>query len=83
MGAKGVAEGGCTGGPPAIVNAVLDALSPLGIKGLDMPLRPEKIWQTVQAARAGKLKQPEPTLPEFLADEPGGQEENSKTYVFE
>jgi aerobic carbon-monoxide dehydrogenase large subunit len=83
MGAKGVGEGGCTGGPPAIVNAVLDALSPLGIKAIDMPLRPEKIWQVVQAVRAGTLKQPESALPEFLADEPGGQEENSKTYVFE
>jgi aerobic carbon-monoxide dehydrogenase large subunit len=83
MGAKGVGEGGCTGGPPAIVNAVLDALSPLGIKAIDMPLRPEKIWQMVQAARTGTLEQPEPTLPEFLVDEPVRPTEGAGTYVFE
>jgi carbon-monoxide dehydrogenase large subunit len=53
LGAKGVGEAGCIGGPPAIVNAVLDALSPLGIKTVDMPLRPEKIWALLQAARNG------------------------------
>ena len=83
LGAKGIAEGGCTGGPPAIVNAVLDALAPLGIKSMDMPLRPEKIWQAVQAALAGKLEQSDPVLPDFLADEVAGQEENPRTYVFE
>ena len=49
LGAKGVGESGCIGAPPAIVNAVLDALAPLGIKTIDMPLRPEKIWQLVHA----------------------------------
>jgi len=49
LGAKGVGEAGCVGAPPAIVNAVLDALSPLGIKAIDMPLRPEKIWKLLQA----------------------------------
>jgi len=53
LGAKGVGEAGCIGGPPAIVNAVLDALSPLGIKTIDMPLRPEKIWTLLQSARNG------------------------------
>ena len=48
--AKGAGESGCIGGPPAIVNAVLDALAPLGITSIDMPLRPEKIWSLVQAA---------------------------------
>lgn len=47
LGAKGVGEAGCIGAPPAIVNAVLDALAPLGIKAIDMPLRPEKVWQLV------------------------------------
>ena len=47
LGAKGTGESGCIGGPPAIVNAVLDALSPLGIKTIDMPLKPEKIWADV------------------------------------
>jgi len=55
LGAKGAGESGCIGGPPAIVNAVLDALSPLGIKTIDMPLKPEKIWALLQAARRGTL----------------------------
>jgi carbon-monoxide dehydrogenase large subunit len=44
LGAKGVGEAGTIAAPPTIVNAVLDALAPLGITALDMPLRPEKIW---------------------------------------
>jgi carbon-monoxide dehydrogenase large subunit len=53
LGVKGVGESGCIGAPPAIVNAVLDALSPFGIKTIDMPLRPEKIWTLLQAAQHG------------------------------
>ena len=59
LGAKGAGESGCIGGPPAIVNAVLDALSPLGIKTIDMPLKPEKIWALMQASRQGTLIQSE------------------------
>jgi carbon-monoxide dehydrogenase large subunit len=59
LGAKGAGESGCIGAPPAIVNAVLDALAPLGIQTLDMPLRPEKIWTLVQAARSGTNHQAE------------------------
>jgi carbon-monoxide dehydrogenase large subunit len=62
LGAKGAGESGCIGAPPAIVNAALDALSPLGIKTLDMPLKPEKIWTLVQAARRGTLSQSEPSV---------------------
>ena len=63
LGAKGVGEAGCIAAPPAIVNAVLDALTPLGVKTIDMPLKPEKVWALIQAARQGPLGQPEPTLP--------------------
>jgi carbon-monoxide dehydrogenase large subunit len=66
LGAKGVGEAGCIGAPPTIVNAVLDALAPLGIKTIDMPLKPEKVWALIQAARQGTLEQPEPTIPEFF-----------------
>ena len=45
LGAKGVGEAGCIGAPPAVVNAVLDALAPLGVREIDMPLKPEKIWE--------------------------------------
>lgn len=67
LGAKGAGESGCIGGPPAIVNAVLDSLFPLGITTIDMPLRPEKVWTLLQAAQQGILTQAEPSLPTFLA----------------
>ncbi len=66
LGAKGAGESGCIGGPPAIVNAVLDALAPLGIKTIDMPMKPETIWTLLQAARQGTLTQSDPSpLPVF------------------
>jgi aerobic carbon-monoxide dehydrogenase large subunit len=65
LGVKGVGEAGCIGAPPAIVNAVLDALAPLGIQTIDMPLKPEKVWAVIQDARRGALEQPEPVLPIF------------------
>jgi carbon-monoxide dehydrogenase large subunit len=51
LGAKGVGESGCIAAPPAIVNAVLDALVPLGIKAIDMPVTADKIWSLLKAAR--------------------------------
>jgi len=58
LGAKGVGEAGTIGVPAAIVNAVLDALSPFGVTHLDMPLTSQKIWKAVRAGtgpeRAGK-----------------------------
>ncbi|MBX6341127.1 MAG: hypothetical protein IRY97_01610, partial [Thermomicrobiaceae bacterium] len=51
LGVKGVGEAGTTGAPPALVNAVLDALAPLGIRTLDMPLTPQRVWQAIQRAR--------------------------------
>src|SRR5437764_7342502 len=47
MGVKGVGEAGTIGATPAIVNAVVDALAPLGVRHIDMPLKPEKIWQII------------------------------------
>ena len=52
LGAKGAGEAGTIAAPPTIVNAVLDALAPLGITGVDMPLRPEKIWALMRDAAA-------------------------------
>ena len=52
LGVKGVGEAGTIGCSPAVVNSVVDALSPLGVKHIDMPLTPEKIWRLVQGARA-------------------------------
>ncbi len=45
LGAKGVGEAGAIGAPPAIVNAVVDALSPFGVRDVDMPLTPETVWR--------------------------------------
>src|SRR5260370_41023959 len=51
LGAKGAGEAGTVGALPAIVNAVIDALAPLGVKDLDMPATSERIWQAMRAAR--------------------------------
>ena len=53
LGVKGVGESGCTGSLPALANAVMDALRPLGIGHLDMPLTPAKVWHAIHAARKG------------------------------
>ncbi|HEV3311262.1 MAG TPA: xanthine dehydrogenase family protein molybdopterin-binding subunit [Chloroflexota bacterium] len=52
LGVKGVGEAGSIGSTPAIVNAVVDALSPMGITHVDMPLTPYKVWNAIQNARA-------------------------------
>jgi len=51
LGVKGAGEAGCIGGPPAIVNAVLDALAPYGVTDLDMPLRPSQVWEAIRKAQ--------------------------------
>ena len=51
LGAKGVGESGCTASLPALTNAVLDALRPLGVQHLDMPLTPNKLWHALQLAK--------------------------------
>jgi carbon-monoxide dehydrogenase large subunit len=52
LGVKGVGEAGTIGCSPAVVNSVVDALSPLGVRHLDMPLTPEKIWRVIAAGGA-------------------------------
>jgi carbon-monoxide dehydrogenase large subunit len=49
LGVKGVGEAGTIGATPAIVNAVVDALSPYGVKHVDMPVRPENVWKLINA----------------------------------
>jgi carbon-monoxide dehydrogenase large subunit len=51
LGVKGAGETGTIASTPAVVNAVVDALAPLGIRHLDMPLTPERVWRAMQAAR--------------------------------
>ncbi|MFP5331905.1 MAG: xanthine dehydrogenase family protein molybdopterin-binding subunit [Acidimicrobiia bacterium] len=50
LGAKGAGEAGCIGLPPAILNAVIDALWDDGVRDLQLPLRPERVWAAIQAA---------------------------------
>jgi len=54
LGAKGAGESGTHGAVPAVVNAVIDALSELGIREIDMPVTREKVWQAIRAARGGR-----------------------------
>ncbi|HEX7792277.1 MAG TPA: xanthine dehydrogenase family protein molybdopterin-binding subunit [Afipia sp.] len=54
LGAKGCGESGAIGGPPCIVNGVMDALGELGITSLQTPLTPVKIWEAIRAAKATK-----------------------------
>jgi len=53
LGARGVAESPTVGSPPAVVNAVVDALSPYGVRNIDMPLTPDKIWQILREHGVG------------------------------
>jgi aerobic carbon-monoxide dehydrogenase large subunit len=48
---KGVGEAGTIGSTPCIVNAVIDAVAPFGIRHIDMPLYPEKVWRAIRDAR--------------------------------
>ncbi|MGZ5234517.1 MAG: xanthine dehydrogenase family protein molybdopterin-binding subunit, partial [Burkholderiales bacterium] len=50
LGVKGVGESGCTASIPVLVGAVLDAVRPLGVKNLDMPLTPARVWRAINGA---------------------------------
>jgi aerobic carbon-monoxide dehydrogenase large subunit len=52
LGVKGAGEAGTCGAPPAIMNAILDALHPLGVKHIDMPATPLKVWQAIKGGKA-------------------------------
>jgi carbon-monoxide dehydrogenase large subunit len=53
-GFKGIAESGCIGTPPAIQNAVIDALSHLGIRHIDTPLTPQRVWTAISKAQTSR-----------------------------
>ena len=52
LGAKGIGEAGTIGSTPAVLNAVIDAVSHLGVRHIDMPATPEKVWAAINEARA-------------------------------
>jgi len=51
LGVKGVGEAGTIGAPQAVINSILDALSPYGVKHIDMPASPMRVWKAIQAAK--------------------------------
>ncbi len=54
LGAKGCGEAGCAGALPSVMNALVDALSEYGIRHIDMPATPERVWRAIRDARAGR-----------------------------
>jgi carbon-monoxide dehydrogenase large subunit len=53
LGVKGVGEAGTIGATPAVTAAVLDALKPLGVSWIDMPLTPVRVWEAIEQAKGG------------------------------
>src|SRR5688572_26682605 len=54
LGAKGAGEAGTVGALPVVINAVMDALAPMGVRDFDMPATSARVWHAIQAARAGR-----------------------------
>jgi carbon-monoxide dehydrogenase large subunit len=52
LGVKGIGESGTIGAPPTVINAIIDALQPLGVSHIDMPATPARVWETIVRARA-------------------------------
>ena len=51
LGAKGMGESGCTASMPALANAMMDALRPIGVRHLDMPFTPARVWDAIRTVR--------------------------------
>ncbi|RYF33344.1 MAG: xanthine dehydrogenase family protein molybdopterin-binding subunit, partial [Comamonadaceae bacterium] len=69
IGSKGCGEAGAIGSPPAVINAVLDALAPLGVKDFDMPASPHRVWEAMQKGATTPTQQPE--IPSLAASTQG------------
>ena len=67
LGAKGIGEAATIGSTPAVQNAVIDALSHLGVRHIDLPCTPERVWSTIRDAHAGTLADPWREPPEVFA----------------
>ncbi|MGO0576124.1 xanthine dehydrogenase family protein molybdopterin-binding subunit [Ornithinimicrobium panacihumi] len=78
LGAKGVGEAGCIASTPAVVNAIVDALRPMGINDILMPCTPERVWRAINDAGAGGHTQTEDAAqPHF--DEGAGNQDSLTT----
>ncbi|MGI9155420.1 MAG: xanthine dehydrogenase family protein molybdopterin-binding subunit [Marmoricola sp.] len=58
LGAKGIGESGTIGSTPAVQSAVIDAVSHLGVRHIDIPCTPQRVWTAIESARAGTLPDP-------------------------
>jgi carbon-monoxide dehydrogenase large subunit len=67
LGAKGIGEAATIGATPAVQNAVIDALAHLGVRHIDLPCTPERVWSTIRNARAGTLADPWREPPDVFA----------------
>lgn len=76
LGAKGIGESATIGATPAVQNAVVDALSHLGVRHIDLPCTPERVWRAVQQARTGTLpdlwREPPAAFDTIPSDSAGG-----------
>ena len=70
LGAKGIGESATVGSTPAVQNAVIDALSHLGVRHIDLPCTPQRVWQAITDAAAGTLPDPWREPPAEFADLP-------------
>ncbi|MGN6751715.1 MAG: xanthine dehydrogenase family protein molybdopterin-binding subunit, partial [Intrasporangium sp.] len=71
LGTKGVGEAGTIASTPAVVNAIVDALRPMGIHDVEMPCTPERVWRAIQNASRGSVDDTQrDTAPHFGADQP-------------
>ena len=52
LGVKGIGESGTIGAPPTVINALIDALAPLGVDRIDMPATPLRVWEAISRARS-------------------------------
>ena len=74
LGAKGIGEASTVGSTPALQNAVIDAVAHLGVRHIDMPMSPQRVWETITAARAGTLPDPWQEPPAIFAALAAGTE---------
>jgi len=83
LGAKGIGESATIGSTPAVQNAVVDALSHLGVRHLDMPCSPARVWRAISQARAGTLPDPWREPPAAFDRIPSDSEGGSVTHSAE
>jgi carbon-monoxide dehydrogenase large subunit len=78
LGAKGIGESATVGSTPAVQNAVVDAVSHLGVRHIDMPCTPERVWRAIRDARAGTLpdpwREPPSEMAAFPMEDAAGEE---------